>query len=162
MPVVDINVPSEAKDKFMPMMKKGWVLCLYYWKHCGFCISFHPIWDKVTKYYKDRINAVSIELDCLKELDKKYSDVNGFPTITLYQDGKEVKQFTNKRTEDELHKFIQSEILKNEKAAKKPKKETKSKTSSADRTATAAAAAAAAGGSLRKSPGKPRKSRKTT
>jgi len=104
MPSVNIN-PNNAK-KFCKVVKKGVFICLYHWKDCGHCITLLPIWKDAVKKSGKNSYIVEIELANLKHLDKKYRDVQGFPSIIVYKNGKKFKEFSEQRTLENLEKFI--------------------------------------------------------
>jgi thioredoxin-like negative regulator of GroEL len=108
MPVTNIT-SRKAFNSFIKQHPK--VLCLYYWKVCGHCIDFVPIWNDVIRSYKDRINVAQIELEYVKKLDDKYK-INAFPTILIYKNGEKLVELpSNNRTEAGLHNFITTHLL---------------------------------------------------
>lgn len=119
MPIENISTP----ERFSAFLKQyNNVLCLYYWKHCGHCIAFSPVWNKITKLYEDKINVINVELECSQKLQDKYR-VLAFPTVVIYRNGKKEAEFLKERTEKNLDEFIKKHAL-----AKKPlRKRRKSK-----------------------------------
>jgi thiol-disulfide isomerase/thioredoxin len=113
MTIETINDPSIAKEKFLSILSKNAkVMVFYYWKMCGHCVTFAPIWNKVVNQYKDRIHVINIELESMKRIDKKYM-VSAFPSIIVYKNKNKWIDYTRERTEKELHKFIQENLLDN-------------------------------------------------
>jgi thioredoxin-like negative regulator of GroEL len=111
--VTIINEKTNANKKFETFIKNHKnVICLYHWLSCGFCMSFVSIWNNVISKFKDEINVISIELEAIKNIDKKYQ-VSAFPTIVIFRNGAKYKEFTKARTEKELTKFIKENLLKN-------------------------------------------------
>ncbi len=107
MPVERIASP----DSFMQCIHKNKdVLCLYYWKKCGHCQDFRPIWNDVINHYKHNINIMEVELETIRKLDSKYR-INAFPTIVVYRGGQKHAEFTKQRTEKELHNFIHTHFM---------------------------------------------------
>jgi thiol-disulfide isomerase/thioredoxin len=97
------------------------VLCLYYWKLCGYCQSFAPIWKSVIQHYADKVNIINVELDCIRNLDKKYQ-VSVFPTIMIIKNGKQSTVLKNDmRNPKNLQTFIEKNMLQHKKV-QKPKK----------------------------------------
>jgi thioredoxin 2 len=87
------------------------VLCLYYWKLCGYCQSFAPIWNSVIQHYADKINIINIELDCIKNLDTKYQ-VRVFPTVMVIKNGKQSTVLkSDMRNPKNVQKFIEKHML---------------------------------------------------
>jgi thioredoxin-like negative regulator of GroEL len=115
MPVnkIVLKEPKEAKktkseidaDDFVNKITNNKVLCYYYWKQCGHCTNFNPIWKKIERKYKGKINMMKIELDVMKHLDQKYA-ISAFPTIIIWNKGKKYSEFTGMRDEANLSTFI--------------------------------------------------------
>jgi thioredoxin domain-containing protein 5 len=126
MPIEDITNSLKAKDTFEKCLNNKKVLCLFYWKLCGHCVEFMPIWNKVVNIYKDVINVVQIELECVKKLDKKYK-INGFPTIVIFNNGNKEVEFIKSRNFVELNNFIKTHLLEYDTQAVKSKTPVKPK-----------------------------------
>ena len=120
MPIVTITSPDKANEKFKTLCKNTNVVCFYYWKQCGHCISFAPIWNKVTNQHKDNVNIVNIELEAVKVLDDKYK-VQAFPTIIAYKNGKKHAEFVKERNEKNVHDFLLIYTNDQKKVKRKPK-----------------------------------------
>lgn len=104
MPIENVSNP----DRFLEIIKNKDVLCLYYWKLCGHCIRFAPIWEKVTNQYKDKIYIINVEADVVNKLASKYK-LMAFPTVMVYKKGEKYAEFINngrQNTEKLLHQFI--------------------------------------------------------
>jgi len=121
MPIVTINSAEKANEKFMTLLKKNTkVICFYYWKQCGYCVSFAPIWNKVTLQHKDNVMVVNIELEAVKALDDKFR-VQAFPSIVVYKNGKKHAEFTKERNEKNVHDFLLAHKNSKKTEKKKPK-----------------------------------------
>jgi thiol-disulfide isomerase/thioredoxin len=117
MTIENINDAYMANEKFLAFINKHkYVVCFYYWKHCGFCISFAPTWYTIMQTYAKYINILNIELEAVKKL-KDENKVNAFPTIMLYQNGRRKKELGS-RNEKYLHKFIQTNLIVKQKKQK--------------------------------------------
>jgi thioredoxin-like negative regulator of GroEL len=111
MPIINI-APTEANQTFFKCIKTNEnVLCFYYWKQCFHCQQFAPLWNKISTFYKDKMNILNIELESVKKLDDEYK-VMGFPSIMVYRNGKKYTEFNKARNENNLHDFIQKNMLK--------------------------------------------------
>jgi thioredoxin-like negative regulator of GroEL len=110
-----IDNPATAEDKFTKLLKnnKSFV-CYYYWKNCGHCTQFSPLWNKIIQQYKENFTFVKIELECMKLLPAQYM-VSGFPTVLIYKNGDKYKEFQKERNEKNLHNFIKTYMLDNNK-----------------------------------------------
>jgi len=94
----DIN---NFKDK--PM------LMLFHAKWCGHCVQFMPSWLKLKGGYADhsKINMVEIS-DKNASLIKEYN-INGFPTIKLY-DGKKFHDYNGGRDINNIREFVNHKL----------------------------------------------------
>lgn len=118
MTIVTLSTPDKAKERFTAILKKNpTVICMYFWTHCGHCMDFAPLWSKVTSKYSKSLTIVNIELESMKKLSPKYQ-ISAFPTIIVYKDGKRYMEYTNGRTEKELHAFLKL-FVSDEKQKKK-------------------------------------------
>lgn len=115
MPIINISEPTKFEEV---VNTPNNVLCLYYWKLCGHCINFAPVWESVTNQYKDRINVVNVESQCVNKLKNKYK-IMIFPTIIVYNNGEKIAEFVKERTEKNLHAFIKEHMLKSKRIEKK-------------------------------------------
>jgi thiol-disulfide isomerase/thioredoxin len=85
------------------------ITILFYWNMCGHCIALKPIWDKVCNKYKNDKNCsiLNVELSQIKNLNAKYKkDINGFPTITKYKNGKKIGEYEGERTFKDINKYV--------------------------------------------------------
>lgn len=106
MAIVTLSNPENAKENHAAILKKyDIVICMYYWNHCGHCIDFAPIWNKVTSKYSNTLTIVNIELEAMKKLSPKYQ-TSAFPTIVIFKNNKKYMEYTNGRTEKEIHAFL--------------------------------------------------------
>ena len=118
MTIVTLSTPDKAKERFNTILKNNSiVICMYYWTQCGHCMDFAPIWNKVTSKYSKSLKIVNIEFESMKKLSPKYQ-ISAFPTIVVYKDKKRYMEYTNSRTEKELHAFLKL-FVSDEKSKKK-------------------------------------------
>lgn len=105
MPITNITQP----DKFSKYVNShNNVLCLYYWKQCGYCQQFAPIWHNVTQHFADKMHIINVELDCIRKLEGQYQ-VSAFPTVVIFRNGTKHAEFNSpKRDAKNLHAFIQN------------------------------------------------------
>ena len=125
MTITILNDPSKSRERFLSILENNSkVICFYYWKNCGHCITFAPIWNKVVDKYKNKIQVINIELESMKKLDKEHM-VFAFPSIIVYKNKSKWLDYSKNRTEKDLHMFIKENILDTPKTFKKPKTYTK-------------------------------------
>jgi thiol-disulfide isomerase/thioredoxin len=82
-PVVSgINSDNNAKNETQ--------LALYYTNWCGYSRQFFPEWEKIQN--SDLKNKISfISYDCDKSKQCSIDNVNGFPSLILHKNGKQIK-----------------------------------------------------------------------
>jgi thiol-disulfide isomerase/thioredoxin len=117
------------------LLKDGDWMVLYYAEWCGHCTTMKPEWKKVADKMNtnNKINVAEIESTHIDDLVDK-PKIDGFPTIKMYNSGKEVAKFEDERIADNIEKFALSNSTKEKKPSKpiispKPKKERKKKAS---------------------------------
>jgi protein disulfide-isomerase-like protein len=117
------------------LLKDGDWMVLYYAEWCGHCTTMKPEWKKVADKMNtnNKINVAEIESTHIDDLVDK-PKIDGFPTIKMYNSGKEVAKFEDERVADKIEKFALSNSTKAKKPSKpiispKPKKERKKKAS---------------------------------
>ena len=101
-----VNITSDNANLFCRALKNTTFVCLYHWNNCGHCVELLPIWRKAVKKSGKNTYIAEIELDNMKYLDDEYNKVQGFPTIVVYKNGKQISEFKKQRNLLNLEKFI--------------------------------------------------------
>lgn len=104
------TLSQENKADINHIISKYNCICLYYWSGCGYCQMMLPTWHKLCKKYAKNqdIIIINIEIERKPLLKAKYrKNIDGYPTIIKYKNGKRIEEFNNKREYKELKKFIQ-------------------------------------------------------
>jgi hypothetical protein len=104
--------PNNAKLCNTLLKKNKWIV-LYHWKQCGHCIELLPKWKTITKN-ENKCCIMEIEYSVYPLLQKKYTNVSGFPSIIVYDNGKVIDDFKEQRTLTNLKKFIKSSAYHND------------------------------------------------
>lgn len=74
-----------------------------------------PVFNALTEKYANNDAIRFRRVDCDRE-QKNFcllcfdEDVNGFPTIIMYKDGKQLREFLGKRNFEELDDFVESHL----------------------------------------------------
>lgn len=86
---------------------------LVYSENCPHCVSMKPHWEKMKqKMYNKSANIYEINSDDLQFINHPIKNVvDGFPTILNVND-RNITQFENERTLDNLVNFVESNVLK--------------------------------------------------
>ena len=98
---------------FHSIFNKNPVIIYYYMDRCPWCDRLDPIWKKFKTQAKSilpKLKVVKIE-NQNRDLLKFDSGVFSFPTIKLYNNGKEIAQFDEERTVNNLLNFIKKQNL---------------------------------------------------
>jgi thiol-disulfide isomerase/thioredoxin len=117
---------SSDATNLSPRLNKGKWLVLYYANWCGHCQSMKPEWQKTVQNLKNNknLNIAEVESESVSNIQPKVKIV-GFPSLKMYDNGKQIDEFEGQRTAD----FMQSFALKNCKGkSSKNKKEKQKKT----------------------------------
>ena len=69
--------------------KKKNILVLYYAEWCGHCQNFLPVWREYKKIMANDKNLIIQEVNC----ENEQCPVQGYPTVKLYIDNGDGKQF---------------------------------------------------------------------
>ena len=107
---------ATALDELAKCMRNGRVCVLFYADWCGHCQRFKPEWSQCKEMHQKQQNnsykLADIESAALDALKGKMSDmpslvdVSGFPTISMYDNGKKTADYNGERTADALMTFL--------------------------------------------------------
>jgi thioredoxin-like negative regulator of GroEL len=121
----ELNAKNSAS--FNKLFSKNPVIIYYYMKGCPWCVRLDPIWRKfknVAHMSNKQLIVIKVETQN-KELLSFEPDANMFPTIKLYNKGKELSTFEEERSVDNLVNFVKAHNLlskiKKERLSKKKK-----------------------------------------
>ena len=118
---IKVSSPNEAV-KLSNLLKDGDWMVLYYADWCGHCQTMKPEWRKVIENMKKTniVNLAEIESNHIGSLINK-PEVNGFPTIKMYNQGIEKANFEDDRIADKMTQFAFSNVTKTTKPIKSTK-----------------------------------------
>jgi protein disulfide-isomerase A1 len=88
---------------------------LYYWRQCGHCERFAPVFDQVVNVLPADLNIYSIEVfDHRKKLEKLGVNLNkGVPRLLVYDRNGRETLFQGVRTVDTVLQFIHDNLAAN-------------------------------------------------
>jgi len=104
----DINL-DDFESKVLEPSHKHPVLVDFWADWCSPCIFIAPILAKVIEEFEGAVSLAKIEVDEGEnmKLAGKYQ-VRGFPTIILFENGKEVARFSSARSQSYIEEFIET------------------------------------------------------
>ena len=112
---------ATALDELAKCMRNGQVCVLFYADWCGHCQRFKPEWSRCKEMHHQQQNnpykLADIESAALDALKGKMSDmpslvdVSGFPTISMYDNGKKTADYNGERTADALMAFLNQQNI---------------------------------------------------
>lgn len=83
----------------------------FYSPYCHHCISFAPTWDSLYAQYKDLKGLKMASVNCASQGDLCESKkIRAFPSIVLFENGKEVDKMLGAREEDVLVPYIRDQV----------------------------------------------------
>ena len=98
------------------VIKDGDWMVLYYAEWCGHCKTMKPEWNKVVSNIKksnksnnnkNNINIAEIESKHIDSLVDK-PKIEGYPSIKMYNNGKEIANFNDSRVASKIEEFANS------------------------------------------------------
>ncbi|XP_075238196.1 thioredoxin domain-containing protein pretaporter [Lycorma delicatula] len=101
---VDLTGPD-----FNSVIKSGFTFVKFYAPWCGHCKRLAPTWDELAKKKFPNQNVKIAKVDCTLDNNRSLCDeqeVDGFPTLFLYRDGKKLSEYHGSRSLDDLFEFI--------------------------------------------------------
>ena len=98
------------------LLKDGDWMVLYYADWCGHCNTMKPEWSKVVNKLSNsnkmnKVNVAEIESTHIGDLINK-PKIEGFPSIKMYNSGKEIASFNDQRVADKIEAFANSNSSK--------------------------------------------------
>jgi len=109
----DENVENKIIENESPLLNKDTWVVLYYAEWCGHCKTFTPTWDELANKCKDKMNFAKIEQSNFNKKELGYNpgeNIEGYPTIYLRKNGKDVEQYSGERSLEALEKYIDSNV----------------------------------------------------
>ncbi|GJN89457.1 hypothetical protein Rhopal_002443-T1 [Rhodotorula paludigena] len=118
-----VTVGDGLTEETWGQVKSGTWLVEHYSPYCSHCKAFAPKWKELVETYADAAAAHDFhfaQVDCASNGDLCHShDVKYYPSIFLYEKGEFSTEFTERRTLEELGKFVEEHYpVKAEKLAR--------------------------------------------
>lgn len=106
--ILDINLDDFEEKVLQPSYQKP-VLLDFWADWCSPCLFLAPVLEKVIDDYNGDVLLTKLEVDEGEnmKLAGKYQ-VRGFPTILLFEEGKEIGRFSSAQPQSYVESFIES------------------------------------------------------
>ncbi|XP_046734653.1 thioredoxin domain-containing protein 5 homolog [Diprion similis] len=110
--------PSDAVftltgESFKNGIEKGVTFIKFFAPWCGHCKRLAPTWEELGKKFWANENVHIVKVDCTMNSSKQLcneQEVDGFPTLFLYKDGRKLSEYNGSRTLDDLYEFVMNHI----------------------------------------------------
>ena len=78
---------------------------------CGHCKNLAPTWKALAEEFKDDLTVDIATVDCTvyKSICERIG-IKGFPTLKLYENGKELETYKGPRSLDALKGFVEDNL----------------------------------------------------
>jgi thioredoxin 1 len=105
-----INMIKElVKEEFNNDLAKGAVLVDFYSKTCGPCKMLAFILKDIDSKLGDKVKIIKVDFEENPDLIEKYN-VEGYPTLIMFKDGKEVSRKSGLQQKPVISKMIEEAI----------------------------------------------------
>lgn len=98
-----------VKEDFATDLAQGAVLVDFYSKTCGPCKMLSFILKDIDKTYGEKVKIIKVDFEENPDLIEKYN-VEGYPTLIMFKDGKEVSRKSGLQQKPVISKMIEEAI----------------------------------------------------
>lgn len=116
MPFITVN-NSRTSNYLNQVYRNNDCIFFYYWNNCGHCHQFRPIFDEVIRdlmntreEFMKKAYIFQIELSNFELLPDEFKEVQAFPSVITYSNGRKTNEFKDQRTKTNLNDFILSSL----------------------------------------------------
>lgn len=105
---------SLTPDAFKLSIKKGLSFVKFFAPWCGHCKRLAPTWDELNKKFIANDNVNILKVDCTLEASKQLcneQEIEGFPTLYLYRDGRKITEYNGSRNLDDLYEYVLTQYV---------------------------------------------------
>ncbi|KAK2578309.1 hypothetical protein KPH14_002584 [Odynerus spinipes] len=107
------TVLSLTGDSFEHSVEKGVSFVKFFAPWCGHCKHLAPTWEELGKKFFANENVHIAKVDCTLNTSKQLcyeQEVDGFPTLYLYRNGRKVSEYNGSRNLDDLYGFVMNHL----------------------------------------------------
>lgn len=100
-------------DDFHHGVETGIAFVKFFAPWCGHCKRMAPTWEELAKKFVGNSEVNIVKVDCTLEGNKQLcndEEVDGFPSIYLYQNGKKISEYNGSRSLEDLHDFVMKHV----------------------------------------------------
>ncbi|XP_017778196.1 PREDICTED: thioredoxin domain-containing protein 5 [Nicrophorus vespilloides] len=104
-------------DDFQHGIESGISFVKFYAPWCGHCKRLAPTWEELGKKFIGNPEVDIVKVDCTLEVNKQLcndQEVEGFPTVFLYKDGKKISEYNGNRSLEDLFDFIKKHMVEHD------------------------------------------------
>lgn len=108
-----LPVSTLTGENFQHGVEKGISFVKFFAPWCGHCKRLAPTWDDLGKKFLTKESVRIAKVDCTVEASKELcneQEVDGFPTLLLYREGKKVSEYNGSRSLDDLYEFVMNHL----------------------------------------------------
>lgn len=110
---VPYAILSLTADSFKQGIEKGLSFVKFFAPWCGHCKRLAPTWEELGKKFFGNDNVNIVKVDCTLDVSKQLcneQEVDGFPTLYLYHNGRKVSEYNGSRNLDDLYDFVMNHL----------------------------------------------------
>ncbi|XP_014470673.1 PREDICTED: thioredoxin domain-containing protein 5 isoform X2 [Dinoponera quadriceps] len=103
------TIVSLTADSFKHGVEKGLSFVKFFAPWCGHCKRLAPTWEQLGKKFFGNQNVNIVKVDCTLDTSKELcneQEVDGFPSLYLYRDGRKIFEYNGSRNLDDLYDFV--------------------------------------------------------
>lgn len=104
---------SLTAESFKHGVERGFSFVKFFAPWCGHCKRLAPTWEQLSKKFFGNDNVNIVKVDCTLEASKQLcneQEVDGFPSLYLYRDGRKISEYNGSRNLDDLYDFVMTHL----------------------------------------------------
>ena len=108
-----LPVSTLTGETFEHGVEKGISFVKFFAPWCGHCKRLAPTWEELGRKFISKEDVHIAKVDCTIEASKQLcneQEVDGFPTLLLYREGKKVSEYNGSRSLDDLYQFVMNHL----------------------------------------------------